>query len=75
MTDSPASTDPTKKSPKRAGRPPLPRGEKKDRQIKLVVTQDQWRILEAAAKRDRLTPSEWIRTVALRAAEKPPAGK
>ena len=75
MTQAKPNPAPTKKTRGGPGRPPLPPGEKKSRQVKIVVTQDQWRVLEAAAERDRLTPSEWIRTVALRAAEKPPAGK
>ena len=54
---------------KRIGRPPLPKSERKGEQIKIVVTKEQRRTLEAAAERNERTLSDWIRLVALRAAE------
>lgn len=59
----------TMAKPKRTGRPKLPRAEVKGEIVKFVATKEQKRAMEAAAERDRRTLSDWLRSVALTAAE------
>ena len=51
---------PTK--PKKAGRPPLPKGEAKVGTLRIRVTPDELRTIEAKAKAKKQNVSEWIRS-------------
>ena len=56
--------------PKKMGRPKLPKGDAKDRIVPVRFNTHELKRLEAAAKSDQKTISEWIRgTVAMRFAE------
>jgi uncharacterized protein (DUF1778 family) len=51
------------KQPKarKAGRPPLPKGNAKNETLRVRVTPDELKTIEAAAKSKRQSASEWIR--------------
>jgi predicted HicB family RNase H-like nuclease len=48
--------------PKRAGRPALPKGEAKGKMLRIRVAPATLRTIEAKAKGQKLTVSEWIRS-------------
>jgi hypothetical protein len=50
-----------KPKPKRAGRPPLPKGSTRGEMLRIRVTADELRTIEAAAKANRQNRSEFIR--------------
>jgi predicted HicB family RNase H-like nuclease len=52
---------PQLKKPRKAGRPPLPEGHAKEGTLRVRVTPDELRAIEATAKRAKQTVSEWIR--------------
>jgi predicted HicB family RNase H-like nuclease len=47
----------------KAGRPPLPKGHAKAGTLRVRVTPDELRAIEAAAKGKKQSVSEWIRDV------------
>ncbi len=47
---------------KKAGRPPMPKGQAKDETLRIRVTPDELRAIEAAAKGKKQSVSEWIRS-------------
>jgi uncharacterized protein (DUF1778 family) len=51
------------KQPKarKAGRPPLPKGDAKAEFLRIRVTPDERKAIEAAAKNKKQSASEWIR--------------
>jgi hypothetical protein len=51
----------SKPKPRKAGRPPLPKGSTKAAMLRIRVTADQLRTIEAAAKANEQTRSEFIR--------------
>jgi uncharacterized protein (DUF1778 family) len=51
------------KKTRKAGRPPLPKGDAKDAMIRIRVTLDESKAIDAAAKAKKQTISEWIRGV------------
>lgn len=51
--------------PKKAGRPPLPKGSAKVGTLRVRVTPDELKSIEAAAKAHKVTVSEWIRRTLL----------
>ena len=50
-----------KQKAKKAGRPPLPRGEAKLGTLRVRVTPDELLAIESKAKREKQSVSEWIR--------------
>jgi len=52
------------------GRPPKPTNARKDVVLRVLLTKKQRALLAAAAAKEDLDLSTWVRTVALRAAEK-----
>jgi predicted HicB family RNase H-like nuclease len=50
------------KKAKKAGRPPLPKGEAKQGTLRVRVTPDELRAIEAKAKSAKQSVSEWIRS-------------
>jgi uncharacterized protein (DUF1778 family) len=50
-----------KPKPKKAGRPKLPKGSAKGEMLRIRVTSDELRTIEAAAKASGKTRSEFIR--------------
>jgi hypothetical protein len=48
--------------PKKLGRPKLPKGEAKGRIVPVRFNRDDLKRIEAAAKAEKLTVSEWIRS-------------
>jgi len=52
---------PKQTKPKKAGRPPLPKGSAKGEMLRIRVTAEELRTIEAAAKAGRQTRSEFIR--------------
>jgi hypothetical protein len=50
-----------KPKPRKAGRPPLPKGSTKAEMLRIRVTADELRAIEAAAKASGQTRSEFIR--------------
>ncbi len=50
-----------KPKPRKAGRPPLPKGSTKGEMLRIRVTANELRTIEAAAKASRQTRSEFIR--------------
>ncbi len=58
-----------KPKPRKAGRPPLPKGSTKAAMLRIRVTVDELRKIEAAAKSNQQTRSEFIRGKLLAAAE------
>lgn len=59
----------TKKPKRERGRPELPPALKRTEMIRVMLTKAERRALESAAERDRRTLSDWLRNVALNAAE------
>ncbi len=51
-----------KPKPKKAGRPPLPKGSTKAAMLRIRVSSDELRAIEAAAKAIGQTRSEFIRS-------------
>jgi predicted HicB family RNase H-like nuclease len=51
-----------RKTHKKAGRPPLPKGHAKIGTLRIRVTPDELRAIESAAKDKKQTVSEWIRS-------------
>jgi len=49
------------RKPKKAGRPPLPKGSAKAGTLRVRVTPDELRAIESKAKASKQTVSEWIR--------------
>jgi predicted HicB family RNase H-like nuclease len=47
---------------RKAGRPPLPKGHAKAGTLRVRVTPDELRAIEASAKTKKQTVSEWIRS-------------
>lgn len=54
-----------KSKPKKAGRPRLPKGNAKARYLRVRVTPDELRTIEAAAKAQKQTMSKFIRSTLL----------
>jgi predicted HicB family RNase H-like nuclease len=50
-----------RKTPRKAGRPPLPKGNAKVGTLRVRVTPDELRAIESKAKASKQTVSEWIR--------------
>lgn len=50
------------RKPKKAGRPPLPKGTAKVGTLRIRVTPDELRAIELKAKTSKQTVSEWIRS-------------
>lgn len=48
--------------PKKAGRPPLPKGRAKAGMLRVRVTPDELRVIESRAKAQKQTVSDWIRS-------------
>ena len=53
---------PSQPKPKKAGRPPLPQGNAKAVMLRVRITLDELRAIEAASKASKQTVSEWIRS-------------
>ena len=53
---------PNRKKTKKAGRPPLPKGHAKNGTLRVRVTPEELRAIEASAKAKKQTVSEWIRS-------------
>jgi len=53
---------PQSKKSKKAGRPPLPKGEAKHGTLRVRVTPDELNAIEMAAKSKKQSVSEWIRS-------------
>jgi predicted HicB family RNase H-like nuclease len=53
---------PQLKKPKKAGRPPLPKGDAKAEFLRIRVTPDELRAIELEAKSKKKSVSEWIRS-------------
>jgi predicted HicB family RNase H-like nuclease len=53
---------PNRKKIKKAGRPPLPKGHAKNGTLRVRVTPEELRAIEASAKAKKQTVSEWIRS-------------
>jgi predicted HicB family RNase H-like nuclease len=53
---------PRLKKPKKAGRPPLPKGHAKAGTLRVRVTPDELQSIESAAKTKKQSVSEWIRS-------------
>jgi predicted HicB family RNase H-like nuclease len=47
---------------KKAGRPPLPKGEAKAKTLHTRLTASEWKAYEAAAKAKNQSVSDWIRS-------------
>jgi predicted HicB family RNase H-like nuclease len=47
--------------PKKAGRPPLPKGDAKVATLRIRVTPEELRAIESSAKAAKQSVSEWIR--------------
>jgi len=47
---------------KKAGRPPLPKGDAKVATLRIRVTPEELRAVEASAKASKQSVSEWIRS-------------
>jgi uncharacterized protein (DUF1778 family) len=47
---------------KKAGRPPLPKGDAKDEFLRIRVTPDERKVIEEAAKAKKQSVSGWIRS-------------
>jgi predicted HicB family RNase H-like nuclease len=52
-----------KPKPKKAGRPPLPKGSAKAGTLRVRVTPNELRAIETKAKTAKQTVSEWIRSI------------
>lgn len=53
---------PRPKKARKAGRPPLPKGQAKAGTLRVRVTPEELRTIEAKAKATKQTVSEWIRS-------------
>jgi predicted HicB family RNase H-like nuclease len=53
---------PNRKKIKKAGMPPLPKGHAKNGTLRVRVTPEELRAIEASAKAKKQTVSEWIRS-------------
>ena len=51
-----------RKKPRKAGRPPLPKGRAKAGTLRVRVTPEELSAIEAKAKQSKQTVSEWIRS-------------
>jgi predicted HicB family RNase H-like nuclease len=51
-----------RQKPKKAGRPPLPKGHAKAGTLRVRVTPEELRAIEGVAKGKKQTVSEWIRS-------------
>lgn len=51
-----------KRKVRKAGRPPLPKGEAKAAMLRIRVTADESKAYDAAARAKKQTISEWIRS-------------
>jgi hypothetical protein len=51
-----------KTAPKKAGRPPLPKGDAKAVMLRVRVTSEELRAVESLAKAKGQTVSEWLRS-------------
>jgi uncharacterized protein (DUF1778 family) len=60
---------PKQPKPKKPGRPPLPKGNAKGEMLRIRVTSDELRTIEAAAKASGQKRSEFIRSKLLATAE------
>jgi hypothetical protein len=47
---------------RKAGRPPLPKGNAKNATLRVRVTPDELKAIEAASKAQKQSASEWIRS-------------
>jgi hypothetical protein len=52
----------SKPKPRKAGRPPLPKGSTKGEMLRIRVTADERAAIEKAAKAKDQTVSEWLRS-------------
>lgn len=59
-----------RKKPKKAGRPPLPKGEARAETLRVRVTPEELRAIESAANRSNHSVSGWIRATLSAAARK-----
>ena len=50
------------KKPRKAGRPPLPKGASKAETLRVRVTPEEMKAIESKAKASKQTISEWIRS-------------
>jgi uncharacterized protein (DUF1778 family) len=60
---------PKQPKPKRAGRPPLPKGDAKAVMLRVRVTPDERKTIEMAARARNQKTSEWIRSALAAAVE------
>jgi predicted HicB family RNase H-like nuclease len=51
-----------KQKPRKAGRPPLPKGHAKAHFLRVRVTPNEMKAIESKAKAEKQTVSEWIRS-------------
>ena len=51
-----------KQKAKKAGRPPLPKGDAKDETLRIRVTPNELRAIESAARGKKQSVSGWIRS-------------
>jgi predicted HicB family RNase H-like nuclease len=51
-----------KQKPRKAGRPPLPKGHAKAQFLRVRVTPNEMKAIESKAKAEKQTVSEWIRS-------------
>ena len=51
-----------RQKPKKAGRPPLPKGHAKAGTLRVRVTPEELQAIEGVAKKNKQTVSEWIRS-------------
>jgi len=58
-----------KRKPKKAGRPPLPKGDAKAVFLRVRITPDERKAIEVKAKTGNQSVSEWIRKVLYAAIE------
>jgi hypothetical protein len=58
---------PRPKKPRKAGRPPLPKGHAKAGTLRVRVTPEELRSIESVAKSKKLTVSEWVRSTLMAA--------
>lgn len=52
---------PSQSKPKKAGRPPLPKGDAKAVMLRVRITPGEQKAIEAKAKAEKKTVSQWIR--------------
>jgi hypothetical protein len=51
-----------KPKPRKAGRPPLPKGDAKEIMLRVRITPNELMAVETAAKKGNQTVSEWVRS-------------